>query len=319
MKFSIIIPVYNVEDYLEKCLLSLKKQTYNNFEVIIVNDGTQDNCQKIIDDFCKKNEKFKGYIKQNGGLSSARNYGLKYVTGDYILFIDSDDYVEEELLERLNKSLEKNKVDVLKYNLRFIYEKENTREMNKKHEFVSLHPNKAIEKLLEDEILEPAWLNCYKTSFWKKNKFKYYEGRVHEDFGLTPLIYMNAKTISSINYVGYNYLIREGSIINSKESEKMYKKFNDCLSFYDENIKKIKNNKNINTKTKKMLNSYYVNGILEKASLLDGKYIKSAIEELKRRKVYRYLISNSFLRILKKVYIKYFLKSYIWSLKNEKN
>ena len=82
MKFSIVIPVYNVEKYIDKCLNSIINQTYKNFEVIIVNDGTKDNSQQIIDEYVKKDNRFKSYKKENGGLSDARNYGIKYATGD---------------------------------------------------------------------------------------------------------------------------------------------------------------------------------------------------------------------------------------------
>ena len=95
MKFSIVIPVYNVEGYIEKCLNSIKIQTYSNFEVIIVNDGSPDNSEKKIKTFLK-DKRFKYYKKENGGLSDARNYGIKYTTGDYLLFVDSDDYIDKK-------------------------------------------------------------------------------------------------------------------------------------------------------------------------------------------------------------------------------
>ena len=97
MKFSIVIPVYNVEKYIDKCLKSIINQTYDNFEVIVVNDGSPDNSQVIIDKYVKKDKRFKSYEKKNGGLSDARNYGLEYISGDYLLFIDSDDNIEKDL------------------------------------------------------------------------------------------------------------------------------------------------------------------------------------------------------------------------------
>ena len=103
MKFSIVVPVYNVEKYINKALDSILNQTYNNFEVIIVNDGSTDNSQKIIDKYTKLDKRFKSYKKENGGLSSTRNFGIKYTTGDYLLFIDSDDYIEKDYLEQANK------------------------------------------------------------------------------------------------------------------------------------------------------------------------------------------------------------------------
>ena len=103
MKISVIIPVYNVYDYLEKCLNSLVKQTDKNFEVIIVNDGSTDNSQEIIDKFVLENDNMYSFKKENGGQASARNFGLQKATGEYILFLDSDDYYEPNTIEILKK------------------------------------------------------------------------------------------------------------------------------------------------------------------------------------------------------------------------
>ena len=123
MKFSIIIPVYNVEPYLEKCLDSVINQTYKNFEVIIVNDSSPDNSQKIIDKYVKKDKRFKGYIKENGGVSSVRNYGLQKVSGDYILFLDGDDYIDISLLEELSKKIANQYPDIVRFSLSTVTEK----------------------------------------------------------------------------------------------------------------------------------------------------------------------------------------------------
>ena len=103
MKFSIIVPVYNVEKYLEKCLESILNQTFKDFEAIIVNDGSTDNSQEIIDKYVNKDQKiFKSFKKENGGLSDARNFGIERAKGEYIVFLDSDDYIDENLLNTLN-------------------------------------------------------------------------------------------------------------------------------------------------------------------------------------------------------------------------
>lgn len=310
MKFSIIVPVYNVEDYVEKCLESIYNQSYQNYEVIIVDDGSPDNSAKIIKKFIKGKTNFKYYKKENGGLSDARNYGLQYCTGDYLLFIDSDDYISDDLLLELNKEIEKNNLDIIKYNLKFIYKNGNTRIMKKDH-FYNNHPNEALAKLLEDELFEPAWLYCYKTKFWFKYNFKYTKGRYHEDFGLTPLILQEAETISSIDYVGYNYIIREGSIMNSNNPEKNLQKFNDCFNYFKENKSKIINSENINNETKYLLLSYYANGVLNRANILTGDNLKKAIKKIKTEKIYKYLLGNTISRKLKKLLVKYLPKIFI--------
>ena len=106
-KVSIIVPVYNVEKYLEKCLDSLVMQTLKDTEIIVVNDGSTDSSSEIIKKYEEKYENIKSYSKKNGGLSDARNYGLKYVTGEYVAFLDSDDYVDKTLYEKMyNKAIE---------------------------------------------------------------------------------------------------------------------------------------------------------------------------------------------------------------------
>jgi len=130
MKFSIIVPVYNVEDYLKQCLDSIIGQTYTNFEIIIVNDGSKDNSQQIIDEYEQKYPSLiKAFKKENGGLSDARNFGVEKVVGDYILFVDSDDYINKELLEKLNEVIVRDKEpEIISFDAQVIHKdkKENT-------------------------------------------------------------------------------------------------------------------------------------------------------------------------------------------------
>ena len=122
-KVSVIVPVYNVEKYLSKCLDSLVNQTLKDIEIIVVNDGTKDNSQSIIDKYTKKySKKIKSYIKENGGLSSARNYGLKYAKGEYISFIDSDDYVDLQMFEKMYNEAINHKFDIVVCDTINVYE-----------------------------------------------------------------------------------------------------------------------------------------------------------------------------------------------------
>ena len=120
-KISIIVPVYNVEKYIDKCLKSLVHQTLQDIEIIIVNDGTQDKSEEIIEKYVRGNQnKIKYYEKSNGGLSSARNYGLEYATGEYIAFLDSDDYVESNMYEEMYNLAKKENADMVECD--FIWE-----------------------------------------------------------------------------------------------------------------------------------------------------------------------------------------------------
>ena len=113
MTFSVIVPVYNVEKYLAKCLDSILAQTYSDFEIIVVNDGSPDNSQQIIDEYAKNYpDKIKPFIKANGGLSDARNFGVEKASGEYLLFVDSDDYIAEKLLENLHKVIKEKELSI---------------------------------------------------------------------------------------------------------------------------------------------------------------------------------------------------------------
>ena len=121
MKVSVIVPVYNVEKYLDKCLDSLANQTLKDLEIIIVNDGSPDNSEDIIKKYTKKYKNFKYYKKENGGLSSARNYGIKYASGDYIAFLDSDDYVKSDMYEKMYEKAIKGNYDLVVCDIDYLY------------------------------------------------------------------------------------------------------------------------------------------------------------------------------------------------------
>ena len=121
-KFSVIVPVYNTEKYLRKCIDSILNQSYDDYEIIIVNDGSTDSSKKIINEYCKTfSSKIKGVHKKNGGLSDARNKGVKKACGDYLLFVDSDDYIEKNLLKTLSKKL-KDEPDIIRFQIKEVHE-----------------------------------------------------------------------------------------------------------------------------------------------------------------------------------------------------
>ena len=297
MKFSIIVPVYNVEKYLKKCLDSLLNQTYKDFEVIIVNDGSKDNSQKIVDKYIEKDERFKSFIKENGGLSDARNFGLKYVTGNYILFLDSDDYIDKELLEKVNNILSKdNNIDIVKYNLVSVDENEN---IILKENIISNEGYIKFKDIIKSQFIETA-VNCfYSTKFWEKNNFKYEVGKIHEDFGLTPFILAKAKSIYYIPFYGYYYVQRTGSIMNG--GSKAYKSACDTLYHFDNLLKNINLEDNIDIVTKKYFLSFISNGVIGRAKSLDLKDKKLYLKEIKKRNVASYLIDDTISRKIKKI------------------
>lgn len=305
MKYSIIVPVYNVEDYLKKCLKSLINQNYDNYEIIIVNDGSTDDSQKLIDEFQKKYpEKIKSFKKKNGGLSDARNFALKYVTGDYMIFCDSDDYLECELLLNINKVVTSRKYDVIKFLFNIVDENGNTI----KKEISNIDGNVNFENMITLEYANSACCYAFKTDFWRKHGFKFANGKVHEDFGLIPLILLLSDDMYVMNEVGYNYLMRKQSITNG--SEKNIRRVNDMLWHYDNLLKQV-NKYNISEKNMIIFKSYISNGIIGTSKLLTGNDFNEYIEELKKRKVCNNLAYNSLKRIVKKILLKTNIKFFI--------
>ena len=207
IKVSVIVPVYNVEEYLERCLKSLVNQTLKDIEIIVVNDGTKDNSQKIIDKYAKKYKFVKSYIKENGGLSSARNYGLKYATGEYIGFVDSDDYVDENMFKDMYEYAIRNKLDIV------ISDTVNVFENNESYRVSNL---KYSDDIIKNYIISPpmAWIRLYNNKLLDKIHFE--NGILYEDLNLNPSLIKYTKKIGFIEKAYYYYLIRTNSIMRQK-------------------------------------------------------------------------------------------------------
>ncbi len=312
VKFSIIVPVYNVEKYLEDCLDSILKQTYDDFEVIVVNDGSTDNSQKVIDNYAKRDNRIKAFKKKNGGVSDARNYGISKAKGEYFIFVDSDDTINDKLLEKLDKEIKKyDEIDLIKYQLQMT-DKEPQLEFNT---FDLLNGEEAFLELIKDDLFVSPVTYAYRLEYFRNKKFKYEVGRIHEDFGLTPLIVISANKVSAIDYVGYNYIVRENSIMTNNSNERLIKKNEDTLFFYD-NMMKFIEKSNFNSYVTKIFKSYISNGLINRTVLLDGTLLKDYVNELKIRKVGNNLIDDTLPRKIKKIlfklspslYIKLFVK-----------
>lgn len=310
MRFSIIIPVYNVENYIRKCLDSVMQQGYCNYEVIVVNDGSTDCSQSIIDEYTNKDPRICGYIKKNGGLSDARNFGLQYVTGDYIVFLDSDDYLEEDLLQRLNNVLEQHgKVDLVRYSFQKVDEKGEVIEKIISDDFVNFDMKDAVEKIWEKDCVEPAWSYAYRTAFFMENGFQYPKGFYHEDYGLTPYIILKAEKISSLSYVGLNYVQRAGSIMNSGVYAKEVQKAEDTYALFlslERNI----NNLRVDKKSKQMMMAFVSRVLLEKTLVLKSPEREMYIEKLAKKIISRYFYQKGLKGFVKKIWSRVHFVSY---------
>ncbi len=313
MKFSLVVPVYNVEDYVLKCLKSIDSQSYKNYEVIIVDDGATDNSANIIKKFIKNKKNFKYYQKENGGLSDARNYGVKYASGDYLLFIDSDDYVNKDLLQKLNELLEKEKFNIVRFGVNIVDEKGNLLKIVNNVQCNSNKKYNILKAILKNEFVEVSWLYAYSLPFWQKNNFSFTKGTIHEDFGLTPIIFSKVDTIGLLPYHGYNYVQRENSIMSSVSYEKIKKRTNDFKEHFILHRKKINNN----TKENKLILGFSAEALIYKTRELKNKELEEMINYLQNEKVVNQIYPTTFKKYLMKYYLKLFLKKRIMKLSQE--
>ena len=234
-KLSIIVPVYGVEKYIDKCLNSLVKQSLKEIEIIVVNDGTKDNSQKIIYKYVKKYpDKIKSYIKENGGQGSARNYGLKKATGEYIGYVDSDDFVEKDMYKKLYNKAKENNYDIVvcgNYNVSEDYQNKNI------DAFINNY-NTDLENIFFGKMA--VWNKIYKRDILIKNKLEFKEKVWYEDLAFTLKAIMNSNTFAFIDEPLYDYLIREGSTMNNSNVQRnleILDAFNDILSYIQHNKK----------------------------------------------------------------------------------
>lgn len=243
---SIIVPVYNTSKYLEKCLYSLMNQTIKNIEIIVVNDGSTDNSLEIINKIAKEDERIKVYNKKNGGLSSARNYGIEKSTGKYIGFVDSDDYVREDMYEILKKNLEDNSADMSICRW-YLVENEIKRECNFKTENIVLNSEDAINVLLSHSSFD----NFVVTKLYKRELFddiRFDEGKLLEDLLIMYKLINKSRLISLCSEPLYYYVQRNNSITNNLNKELDEKCF-DAFVVRKNNLQKMypKLNKKINS------------------------------------------------------------------------
>lgn len=215
---SVVVPVYKVEEYLNRCVDSIIVQTYKNLEIILVDDGSPDNCGQICDDYAKKDRRIKVIHKENGGLSDARNNGIELSKGKYITFIDSDDYIENNYISVLYKSISSNNTDIAISSHKVVYD--NGVVINKATEEESvLKPKEVLKRILYDDGIDlSAWSKLYKKELF--DDIKYPKGRLFEDAATTYKLIDKSNKISICSFPTYNYIIRNNSITNVRFTTK---------------------------------------------------------------------------------------------------
>ena len=240
MFISIVVPVYNIADYLHYAIDSLLKQTYQNFEVILVNDGSTDDSPQLCEDYAQKYENIHVFHKENGGLSEARNFGVSKASSDWIFFLDPDDYLEDYTLELIVKIHEEHHADLIstkvkttsKYNDYTSYRLEES-------DYKGLAPitkEKALEAMLDDKFATvSACAKLYHKSILEAVPFPV--GKIYEDFYVVGQHLALADKIVISPLETYNYYRREGSIVRSTFTEKRYEFF-DAVAKNEEVVRK---------------------------------------------------------------------------------
>ena len=204
---SIIVPIYNVEAYLFKCLDSLAQQTFKDFEVILVDDGSKDQSRQIAKDFAKRDRRFKYHRKQNGGLSDARNYGVDHASGEYLAFVDGDDYIAPNFVELMLYKQKETQAKIVVCDMFYVYESEQKFSAGADFDYVSIQEN--LQYL---NINNSACNKIYHRELFNHRRFP--KGKLYEDLFVVPILLFEADCVAHVHEPLYFYIQRRGSIVH---------------------------------------------------------------------------------------------------------
>jgi glycosyltransferase involved in cell wall biosynthesis len=232
-KISIIVPVYNVEKYLHKCINSILSQTLADFELILVDDGSKDSSGEICKEYAKKDSRIIVIHKENGGLSSARNAGIKIAKSDYLGFVDSDDWIDSNMYEYLYNGIIDNNADVALCRIFYQFENKTSYYYNDKFsdENKVLDGDQLLRFLLIKKIDGSCCTKLFKANIFENNCFLF--GRTNEDFKFLYEVFPKMKKGIYINDVAYNYIIRNDSITSSINSSYIFDSYDNAKEMLD--------------------------------------------------------------------------------------
>lgn len=240
MKFSIIVPVYNVERYIRRCLDSIMIQNDQDFEVLVINDGSSDTSGAICEEYEKQYDKVKVYHQKNKKLSEARNTGIRYAKGEYLLFVDSDDFfLHSNVISLLQKAV-KDQADIVLFPFARYDEKDqwiNTVDYSQIHEATTLG-EVYLDMYEHDVFYHNVWIRCYKHEIFQQHHLSFYPGIIGEDtrFLFESLPYFH--TYAMIDQPCYGYRIREGSLSYSPDNQNVYDLL-ETIKYYPADIKQL--------------------------------------------------------------------------------
>lgn len=209
---SVIVPIYRVEPYMDKCVASIVNQMYKNLEIILVDDGSPDNCPAMCDAWAEKDSRIRVIHKANGGLSDARNAGMAIATGELMAFVDSDDWIAPDMYEYLYQCLSENNSDIAACGVQMVWEDKTPSRMLTREGNCVLNQEEAMRAIIEESWLkQPVWYKIYKTELVRDILFPM--GKYHEDVFWSYQAVGRAKKVSISDRIGYYYLQRGGSIM----------------------------------------------------------------------------------------------------------
>lgn len=219
---SIVVPIYNVENYVEKCLDSIKNQTLTDIEVLCVDDGSTDSSSKIVKDYCETDERYTYLYKENGGLSAARNFGLPLTNAEYVMFIDSDDFIEPDMVELMYNTAITDNSDIVVCDIYQYFHKRDIKEILHSSFDDKYTYSPKVNKELIGFVKNAAWNKLYRKKLFIENDITYPKGYRYEDMGTTPLLLVNSEKVSFVNKPLYNYLADRTNNITQTYDEKIY-------------------------------------------------------------------------------------------------
>ncbi len=312
-KVSVIVPVYNVENYIRRCLNSLVNQTLEDIEIIIVDDGSTDLSTKLVKEYTDKYKNMRYYRKENGGLSDARNYGMKYATGKYIAFLDSDDYIKEDMYKIMYEKAKKENSDIVECNFYWQYGKKNKKDIGKaykgKKEMLEIARVVAWNKLYKRELIEQAQIEFPKGLQYEDVEFFYklipYIEKV--SFVKEPLIYYVQRKNSLSNVQNEKasdiFTVLDNVILFYKEKN-LYEKYREVLEYtytrllLCSSFKRMTKIKNVSIK-KELLNKTWVK---LNENFPDWKQNKILNTNLNSKKIYMRSVNRFTYRIYAKIF-----------------
>ena len=295
---SFVIPSYNSVNTIKRAIESILNQTSDvKYEIIVVDDGSTDNTEEVLK--CYENdEKIKYYKKENSGVADTRNYGVKMSTGDYIIFVDSDDYISETLLKDIKEYISQ-RIELIKWNATFVDEEQNEILKPESVPFENTTGEQGFNNLFgKDNLIDCLWNYAIK----KELMIDFPSGTYHEDFATMPLIILKAKSFVSIDKREYFYVQSKNSIMREVNSEKTRKKLQDKLVHFDNLIQKA-NEMDLSKLTKENFEIYAVNSLLAVVKDLEGEDKRFYQKELKKRKIWKYIKVRNLKQLIKKCII----------------